>query len=78
MKEKFKLKWRYFWLILFIYHFIIPVKYFFPHGCCLYAYGFVGTYETFREYPISFFLNPLIIFLMFKIVIFIYYKAKAQ
>lgn len=75
-EEKLKLKWWYFFIILLVYHVLIPVKYFIPYGCCLHAWGIVGMYETFRSYPFSFLLNPLLMFLVLKLSLYIYYKIK--
>ena len=54
-----KFKWRYYWLVLFVYHFFSE-----PHGL-------VGIITTLQETPLTFFLIPLLPLLFIRLLIFI-------
>ena len=66
------LQWRWYLPFVLIYHYIIPVKYFFIDDIWVTAYGLQGIYETFRQLPFSFFVTPLIIFFFLKFSLFVF------
>jgi len=64
-----KLKWSWYLPFLAVYHIVLPYKYFWPQGW-LVAWGIGGAYETFRNYPFTFFIGPLVLFILAKVFVF--------
>ena len=58
--KRFKLRMRYLWIAIILYN--------------LCMYGIIGMCDYFREYPLTFFVKPLILFLVCKISIYFGYK----
>ena len=67
--KKFGFKW--YFAILLLYNFILPIK---PTSPFLdefvIAYG-LGGFQYFMIYPLTFFINPLIIFSLIKLTIYV-------
>lgn len=77
MTNRSKLKWRWYLLILILYNFFMPVKPTSPFFTeFIVSYGTYGFLTYFKEYPLTFFVMPLLIFLIARFVIFLIQWSK--
>lgn len=58
--KQFKLRLRYLWIVVILYNIV--------------SHGIIGMYVYFRENPLTYFLHPLIVFLVLKVIIHFRYK----
>lgn len=70
------LKFRWYFVILFIYGVILPIKPSLFFDRFIVSYGITGAYEFFRNNTLAFIFHPILIMLLINIMILIRYKIK--